>query len=58
MIEEGGGGADAATPVAAKVLKAAIDSLEGKLDPNSIDYISGSTGRSVAIKASSGSRTD
>ena len=31
IIEEGGGGADAATPVATKVLRAALDALEGKL---------------------------
>ena len=58
IIEEGGGGSGAATPVIANVLKAAVDSMDGKLNLDDIGYIGGSTGRSVAISSKGGSRTD
>ena len=56
IIEEGGGGSGAATPVAAEILRAAIDAAEGKL-PDEVAYVAGSTGRSVKIAANS-QRTD
>lgn len=58
IIEEGGGGAGAATPIVSKVLKAAIDSRDGKLNKDDIQYVAGSTGRSVPIVSSGGNRTD
>ena len=57
IVEEGGGGADAATPIATKVLRAALDALEGKLK-DEVGYVQGSTGRSVKIAAGSSQRTD
>lgn len=56
IIEEGGGGAAVATPVAAQVLKAAMESAEGKLKDD-VQFVPGSTGRSVKISAKS-QRTD
>ena len=55
IIEEGGGGSAAATPVAASVLKAALDARDNKL--NDVAFIPGSTGKSVKISATKG-RTD
>lgn len=57
IIEEGGGGSDAATPVAAEVLRAAIDFKDGVLNKDEIGFIAGSTGKSVPIAVNS-KRTD
>ncbi len=57
MVEEGGGGAGAASPIAAEILKLALDADEGKLDNEKIEFISGSIGKSVKISANS-QRTD
>lgn len=56
IIEEGGGGSSAATKPCLDILKAALDAKEGKLDQN-IQFVPGSTGRSVKIPKKS-QRTD
>lgn len=56
IVEEGGGGSSSATPIATKVLKAAIDAKNGVL-PDNVGYIQGSTGKSVKISQKS-QRTD
>lgn len=57
MVEEGGGGSGAATPIAAEVLKAAVDSMNGTLNLDDVQFVAGSIGKSVKIKADS-QRTD
>lgn len=57
IVEEGGGGADTATPLAAKVLDAAIKSGQGTLEKK-IEFIAGSSGRSRAKGKVTSSRTD
>lgn len=57
IIEEGGGGSDAASPIAANALAAAVNS-DGPNPPTEIAPIAGSTGKSVKKAASTSERTD
>lgn len=56
IIEEGGGGAGSATPIAAEILRAALDASDNTLK-DEVDFIAGSTGKSQKIAANS-KRTD
>lgn len=57
IIEEGGGGSSSATPIAAELLRAALDYGEGKINKDEVGFVAGSTGKSVKIPISS-KRTD
>lgn len=56
IIEEGGGGAETASPITAEMLKAALDA-DAKVLEDKVDFIAGSTGKSKKIQKKS-SRTD
>ncbi len=58
IIEEGGGGAEIAGPIAARVLGALFEGEAEDADSLEIPRISGSSGRSVAVKVAGGARTD
>ncbi|MDO5329304.1 MAG: penicillin-binding protein 2 [Coriobacteriia bacterium] len=55
VIEEGGGGADTATPMAAKLLDASIKAESGQYEEE-IKFIAGSSGKSVKLAQASSSR--
>lgn len=55
-IEEGGGGAQAAGPIGARVMRAVIDCMAGDL--TEVGTVAASTGRSVEYNAGSTARTD
>lgn len=56
MIEQGGGGAAVASPVAAKVMGALFQNASGQL--TDVGSVAGSNGQSVAYSGSSSSRSD
>lgn len=56
MIEQGGGGAAVASPVAAKVMGALFQNESGQL--TDVGSVAGSNGQSVAYSGSSSSRSD
>lgn len=58
VIEEGGGGAEIAGPIVAKVLGALFEGEADDLDALEVPKISGSSGKSVAVKVAGGARTD
>lgn len=58
VIEEGGGGAEIAGPIVARVLGALFEGEAEDISGLTIPRISGSSGKSVAVKTTGGARTD
>lgn len=58
IIEEGGGGAEVAGPIAARVMGALFAGEAEDVSKLAIPHLSGSSGRSVAVKVAGGARTD